>query len=298
MARNQPKLDAETSNTLEAMRKEEPIEIKETVEAPVDEAKAEPEVKVEPKEEKTVPLAALHETREELKAERKRNEEAQRKTDERIRLLTEAMTRPAEQPKEQVIPDADKNPLDALKVSQQQLKELAEWKRNQEMEQQTNYQRQQLMNEAARLESEFVKATPDYVAASQFLSDSRRGELLASGMYHPNQVNQILKQEAMALAQQAIASGRNPAELVYAISKARGYALKAVEPIKTDNEADKIARIAEGQAANKSIGQAQGAQTSSGAKLDSKTLANMSDEEFQKLYNKMSRGERAALMGG
>ena len=310
MAR-EPKLDAESKEALsdlEAMRKEAYAEPK--ADAPIDEPKVED--KVEPKTEvkpeakiageKTVPLAALHETREELKAERKRNEENQRKMDERLRLLTEAMQpKQPEQTQEPTFLDPEKDALGALKLNQKQIQELVEYKKNQENERQINQAREGLRMQAAQLESEFVKVTPDYNEASQYLIQSRGRELEASGMYSIPQINEILRNEAFALAQQAIQNGRNPAESVYAIAKARGYTPKQAQAAadaaaKTETEAEKLARIEAGQAASKSIGQAQGAQLSSGLKLDSKTLANMSDDEFAKVYNKLSRNERRNLM--
>jgi hypothetical protein len=301
MARNELKLDSETSSALDAMRNETPIVEVEAApvveEAPVVvEAVPEAEVKETP-EPKTVPLAALQETREALKEEKRLNAENQRKTDERLRLLTEVLTRQpdAAKPAEVVIPDPEKDAMGTLKMNQQQLQELMDYKKRNEAKQAGDLQNQQVMNRAQQLESEFVASTPDYGAASQFLLKSRHDELMASGMYQPHQVQQVIQQETLALAQQAIQNGNNPAQIVYAIAKARGYAVVAPKPAETP--AAQIERVAAGQAASKSIGQALGAQISSGAKMDSKTLANMSDEQFAVLYNKLSRGERAALMG-
>lgn len=310
MARNELKLDAETTKAMEVMRNESaaPEEIVQDstpeVVAPepvkVEEPAAKPEAEKEQTVvEKTVPLAALQETREALKEEKRRNEEIQRRTDERLRLLTEALSKAPEATKPVVIPDPDKDALGALKTHQQQLKELMEYKQRSEAQQAENAQRQNIISRAQQLEAQFVQETPDYGNASQFLIKSRHDELMATGMYTPEQVQKTIQGETMALAQQAISNGTNPAQIIYAIAKARGYtkAEPKTEAAPVEDTAQRLDRIAAGQAASKSVGQALGAQVSSGKAMDGKTLANMSDDDFAKLYNKLSRGERAALMG-
>lgn len=310
MARNELKLDAETTKAMEVMRNEAPEPVEEIkspepeVVAPepvkVDEPKSEPAEKDPSPVEKTVPLAALQETREALKEEKRRNEEIQRRTDERLRLLTEAMTKAPESSRPAaVIPDPEKDALGALKANQQQLRELMDYKQRTEAQQAEGLQRQNLINRAQQLEAQFVQETPDYGSASQFLIKSRQDELLATGMYTPQQVHQTIQGETMALAQQAINNGTNPAQIIYNIAKARGYTKSELAKLdaSVETDAQKFDRVAAGQAASKSVGQALGAQVSSGKAMDSKTLANMSDDDFANLYSKLSRGERAALMG-
>lgn len=303
------KLDSDTSKAMEAMRNDEPVEVatpEPKVETPVEQpvveepSHEEPEAQeTEAQTKKTVPLAALQEARESIKEERRRAEELQKRYEDRFNKLAEVLVKQGE-PKQSVaphkIPDPDTDALGTLRYNAQQIKELQDYKTNQENNQRQAAQRQELQMRAADLENQFIREVPDYNDAGAYLTNSRRNELAASGMYNPMQIGQILQNEAYALAQQAIQAGNNPAKIVYEIAKARGYAKKEAPPVASD--ADRLSKIEAGQNASKSLGQAQGAQTSSGKNIDGKTLANMSDDEFAKLYTKLSRSERAALMGG
>lgn len=246
-------------------------------------------------ENKTVPLAALQEER---KA-RKDAEERQRKNEEnaqkRLDLIAQTMAANKPKPPEQQAPDLEKDPLGVVKLNQDQLRELFEFKKSFEDNQRQYAEREVLKNESIRLENEFVKDHPDYFQAGDFLKQSRMNELAASG-YQPHQITQIIQQETWALAQQALQGGRNPAESVMAIAMARGY--KKAETKVEETEADKLARIAAGQKTGKSLSQAAGgALPGAGQKLDAKTLANMTDDEFEKIYSKLSKGDMHALFG-
>lgn len=248
--------------------------------------------------EKTVPLAALQEER----AARKAAEERQRKNEEtsqkRLDLIAQTLEAQKPKPAAPEAPDLEKDPLGAIKLNSQQIKELMDFKNDFDANQKQENDRNTLRNEAIRQESEYVKANPDYFAAGQFLKTSREAELAATGMYNPQQIGMIISNETFALAQQALQSGKNPAESVYMIAQARGYKKAEAAPEKKDEtEADKIARIAAGQQAGKSLSQAGGGALASGQKLDAKTLANMSDEDFEKVYSKLSAGDQKALFG-
>src|SRR5208337_1715706 len=83
-----------------------------------------------------------------------------------------------------------------------------------------------IIGQASALESEFVRATPDYGAASDFLRQSRDAELAALGM-PPQQRLASIQAEAVQLAALALQANRNPAELVYSLARSRGYAPRA-----------------------------------------------------------------------
>jgi hypothetical protein len=80
-------------------------------------------------------------------------------------------------------------------------------------------------------------ASPTYNEASAFLISQRRAELAATGAYNPLQITQPIQQEAIGLSAQALQAGRNPAQVVMDVAKARGFAPKrkqAAQPRETE----------------------------------------------------------------
>ncbi|MDE2100402.1 MAG: hypothetical protein KGL39_24330 [Patescibacteria group bacterium] len=288
-------LDAETQAGLDAMRDAEREPVEQAIEEPLEDPQpkdTEPKAEKEPEEkpdEKTVPLAALHEAREANKKLRAEFETKQRLTDERLAKLMEALN----PQKKEEIPDPEKDAMGALKYTQNQLLQMQREQMQREQEMGRN---QQIQMEAARLENEFKTTVDDYDAATQFLTQSRYNELLATGMYNQQQAMGMVQQEARQLAEMAIMNGKNPAEIAYNLSKARGFVKpKAVQQEQT--EAEKLARVAAGQQASKSLGSTP-AQAPGANKLDARTLANMSDDDFEKVFSKLTRSQRKELMGG
>ena len=84
---------------------------------------------------------------------------------------------------------------------------------------------------------------------------------------------------SQSLVRSAIKSGARPAERLYNIATARGFAPKTASDTAAQNSAAEIARIKTGQAASQSL---RGAGTGSGVGegLTVAKLASMSDGEF------------------
>lgn len=241
-----------------------------------------------------------------LKEERTASRQRETLTNQRLEQLQAAILE-ARQPKTEpvAIPDPEKDALGALKYLMQQTRE-GQVQQHQTVEQQQRHQQtQHIMGEAQRLELEYLAQQPDYDAekrtspiyneASNFLANQRRSELLATGAYNPVQINQILLNETLGLAENAIRAGRNPAQVVMDVAKARGFAVKPAAPVETEQQ--KIDRIARGQEAGFSLGQATGSKAPNNSKLDAKTLANMSDEAFTAFVEKAKKSELRGLMG-
>ena len=286
------KVDAETANDLELMKDSEK-EVQEEDLAP------EPELETPEKQEpeKTVKLAALHESRAETRAERQKREDAERRlvdlekrADERFNKIMGLMQPKEQPPAVDSIPDPETDALGALKMTTKQIHEFTKFKENFERQQQQAEGVQRLTAMAVQAESEFLSSNPDYREASVFLQQSRSDELAALGMYTPDQIQQVIRNEALQVASEAFKNGKNPAEVIYALAKARKFTPAA-------KQETSIERVAAGQEASKSLGQAGGAAIASGAKMDGKTLANMSDEQFEKYYNAMSKADRRRYMG-
>lgn len=239
---------------------------------------------------KMVPHAALHEEREARKAADKRSTEATEariRAEERMNLLIQAsQPKPVEK---QSMPDPDKDALGALKYATQQLTDL-----QQQNERFTQQQQQQevsrIAQQAAYQEQQFTAITPDYQDASGFLLNSRARELEAFGA-SPQQIQQQIEMEKFQLAQQALQSGRNPAEMVYTMAKLRGYAAK-VAPVTQDN----IDRISQGQKANTSLSNINGTSVNTKG-LSGADIAKLPEDEFQKLMASMTKAQQRAAFG-
>lgn len=274
----------------------------------------EPEVaQTTPQKQSVVPHAALHQEREAHKETKERLKELEKRTNlilEKFGQPTQAPQQQVQQPVKQneiVIPALEEDPLghivgqmQLLAKNQDQIGQTLE-QRNQQ-EQQTN-QIRQLTNTAVSMEQEFAKATPDYNEAASYLQNGRRQEYMAMG-YNEMQASQAIQQEALQIANMAIARGQNPAEVIYNVAKSRGFQKAAAPAPETVQEpgalppivpspenSAKIATIAQGQKLNQSLGNARG---SAPAPMTAQRLLELSPDEFAKVLN---TPEGRALMG-
>jgi hypothetical protein len=112
------------------------------------------------------------------------------------------------------------------------------------------------------------------------------GEYMAAGLTEQEANQQITHEEAQVVSL-AFRQGANPAERVYAMAKASGYAKAQNTPQpQTSNDnaevAKKLEQLQKSIAANKSLSQ-------SGGKVDTKptlslqSIADMDDDEFDKV---------------
>lgn len=248
---------------------------------------------VEPKNEanKMVPHAALHEEREARKAADKREKEATERSiraEERMNLLIQAsQPKPVEKA---AMPDPDKDALGSLKYVTQQLNDLKQQNERNNQQQTQQQEVSRIAQQAAYQESQYIVANPHYQEASAFLLNSRAKELEAFGAT-PQQVMQQIELEKFQLAQQAIQSGRNPAEMVDTMAKLRGYAPKTNAPVQ-----DNIVRIDNGQRANTSLSNVNGTSPNTGMPTGAQ-IAKMPDEDFNKLMANLTKAQQRAIFG-
>jgi hypothetical protein len=240
-------------------------------------------------EPKTVPLAALHEERERRKELQRQIDDVNRRADERFNLIAQklAASAPAAESRRD-IPDPEKDAVGAIRMTAEEVKVLSDFKRQVEAQAAQSQAIQAVFAHASRLENEFESRTPDFQTASAFLRETRARELATLGV-DPYRVQQILGLEKLQLAQAALQQGRNPAEIIYALAKMRGYAPNAAaakgRAANGEGEAAKLARIAKGQEAGTSLGAATGAAP---GKTGIEALLGMSDAEFASALDKMS----------
>lgn len=235
-----------------------------------------------------VPQQALHEAREQLKAERARAE----RMEETFRRFVERQA-PPQQPNQQTeqIPDFQTDPVGHLQAKQAILeRDLADARRTQSERQQQEQQQTQtqgMLDRYAASVRTFKRDTQDYDAAYQFLADARDRELEMLGFDDPTDRANRMQYEEGVIAGRALHGGKNPAQIFYEAAKARGYKGPAAA-----QEEDKLARLQKG---------ANGAKTLNGGKAptsEEMSLQHLSDlqdsdpDAADKLWEKMRRSGR------
>src|SRR5512139_1896187 len=241
-------------------------------EAPAEEPKAEA---------KHVPLAELLE-------ERGRRKEAQARMDEMERRFQEYQARTqqviaerlAQQPQPEQAPvDYNEDPIEYLRRQQetvaQNLQQLHQQQQAFVQQQQADRQWTAMRTAVTQAESAFAQKTPDYYDAVNHLKTTRRAQLEAQGV--PAQhIDQVLTQDAIAVASEAGRLGLSPAEYAYRIAMGSGYQPKAQRPAQAPQEAPK------------SLGGASGRAEPTTPSL--KDVSKMSDADFNKLFDKLMTG--------
>lgn len=209
-----------------------------------------------------------------------------------------------QQPVADEIPDINLDPVghfqakDALR--ERELGELRQWRQSQQQQSDTYNNVSRLQQIAQSHEAEFKKTTPDYDDAFQYVRAQRDTELQGMGYDDPNVRQNIIAQDALQIAAQALQGNRNAAQVVYAIAKARGYAGKAPAsapapvPVAKSPDAQKIATVAKGQEASQSLGQMGG---TAPVEFSAEMIAKMSDNEFADWTSKNEDAWRK-MMGG
>lgn len=237
---------------------------------------------------RTVPLAALHEARAELKELRRLYQESTSKLSTLDKLKQDILAiRESNKKPEPTVPDYNEDPLGNLsqRVNQQEQKistyDMESARRNQEMEAQKH--QSQLINTVVYHEQEFSKTTPDYLDAVNYMRELRKNELSVFGVTDPVQVNEELRKNAIALSSFAVNQGKNPAELMYTIAKQYGYKTKTTNPAPNPAPST-IDTITKGETgATKTLsgkGITEGNLTAEG-------LLNLEGEEFETAWKKL-----------
>ena len=248
---------------------------------------SEPE-KDKPEEQKTVPLAALHEER----ARRKEAIEEKKRMEKRFEQVMDKLSAqneppaPAEEPP--TVTPLEENPIGHFddRIAQVEAETAANKKareeaaQNQERADQWNRVMAAYNQDAARLAQE----DPNFNEAYQYWGNSRMNELVAGGATR-EQAQNIVYQEESAAVVRAMQDGESPAERVYAIAKARGYK-PAEAPAGGQPPAEPgpdLEKIAAGQ--NNAQGTPGGGTEPTPMTLEA--LAQMSDDEFDANWDRI-----------
>lgn len=264
---------------------------------------------------KFVRHGAFHQERERRKAVEKELAEFRERYargDERLRLLTEAMNRPAApaaaaeapaEPPKKIDPAEDifgayaqlQQELEAIRSGQTQQTEAM---KKQEQDRQEEAARDQVITTYRADIQAAATADPTFVDAYRHLINGRVSEMKLLG-YSDTDAVAAVNAEEFALVQSALQRGQSPAQVVLQLAKGRGFVAKAAEPAPElakpqETAAEKAARVAAGQAGpGKSLSAAGGAPA---GELTLEMLSSMSEAEFEKVLASNPSRVRA-LMG-
>lgn len=155
---------------------------------------------------------------------------------------------------------------------------------------------QQLTSRLEQVEQSFRTATPDYDEALSFMAESRDRELqIAYPLSTAEQRQAYIVNEWRGMTAANMEAGRNPAQQIYELAKARGYARKAAPAPAAETGqqvADDIAKREAARQASMSLGATGGGVANTG-QVSPEQLLDMSDAEFE-AYKKKHGGSIAS----
>jgi hypothetical protein len=237
---------------------------------------------------KHVPLGALQEERNLRKQLQDRERELVTQNTallERMTKILELQGQPpkVEQPQVEQLPDFIDDPvghINGLKAQfQRELQQLQQQLQGQGQHQQQQVQFNQMAATAAAQEASFREVTPDYDAAVAHFQSVKMAEYAAFG-FSPEQCAQQLGRDSLALVQHSLSNGKNPAEVLYGMAKALRYA-----PSATDTTTQQ--QPAKAPPTSLSSIPAAGRAPDEKGKLTAKDIANMPQDDFDKLFESM-----------
>jgi len=221
------------------------------------------------REESSVPLAALNESRAQLRQTQAELAQMRAQMADFAKLKEEIDGFRSKQQQAQVEQEFNADPLGVI---QKQLRELDQ---KVAQKQEPVQQDQHVFQSIATQVQEFKKTAPDYDDALQHVLESRKQELMAMGA-NEYEASQRVGVEAQELATNALRAGQNPGQIVYNLAKLRGYAAKQA--------AAKLETVAKGQNASQSLSGASGGAEK--VDLSMREIDSMSDKEFDAWWAK------------
>lgn len=246
-----------------------------------------------PPEPQHVPLAALHEERALRKAATERAEAVQQ-TFERVMAKIQAPEAPQQQqqaPTPVVIPEFVDDPQGHINARFEELNRniaaFNQFAQGVTTNQQQQMQHQQIMQHGMAAEAEYTKTVPDYPKAVDHLINAKKAEYTAYGL-NAQQVTDALTRDFAGVVQLGQQTNQNPADIIYKISKSLGYNPGAAPPVQQQQQPTK-----QPNTSLSSIG--GGKDPDDGGKLTLDSLAAMSDADFDKMFDQMSKGSTQGI---
>lgn len=226
----------------------------------------------EPEADKQVPLAALldeRRSRQSLEAQLAESEARYGRLDERLTVINEKMAPPAASQEDDPVAwlgDQQKALADQVAKTNETVVQIGQ-----------QLQGNQLQQNVASLENQFRAEHPDYQEAVAHVFDTIGHHLTALGMGDAQRVDGINRYASWITAT-SMQQGRNPAQSLYDMAKATGFAAPAEGPVASPEDA-KLAMVARGVAASKTLSTAG---TRPPKQLTLAGLGDMDDDEFGK----------------
>lgn len=194
--------------------------------------------------------SAMAKERRQRQEEQRRNQQIMERV-QRIERSWEEQARAREQQEEPPVPDAEQDPIAALKWMQQ---ELDAYKRREaeQMRQHMEFQQRaaqigQIKTRLDNEDAEFTRQAPDYPEAIQHLAQMKVQEYMAYGASQDEAIRR-LQADIIEMSNQAWARGRSPAEAAYSIARSMGF-----RPAAERNRMSPLQSVRAGQSAAKTI---------------------------------------------
>lgn len=176
-----------------------------------------------------------------------------------------------------------------------------EYLRMQERATVENSHRAQLAQTIQAAEYQFLQATPDYYQALGHLQQDRMAEYRELGL-NDEQALHLLRQDQVNIARQALAVGKNPAELAYNLAKRRGYqtaqpngsGAQPPTPAPSAQQLAQMERLQAGTREARTLGSVSGGAEQ---QMTPDRLLKLSNAEFEAYVSKLSPAQQRALMG-
>lgn len=222
------------------------------------------------------------------RAKRREAENQAREARERYQALEQRLQAAQEGPR----PDPQDDPIGYLawlndRVDQMDQREAETAAQARERE---NNQRvvNDVITRTTEYDTAFKETTPDYFEAVGFLNDARTNDFIVQG-YSPQDARNMMLQEALGRASNALNQGRDPAEIAYSLAKSRGFG----STLAADAGKAKLERIQQGQRAASPLAAAGGR---GGEELSLESVNKLTGAAFtaaaEKLERQMIRRER------
>ena len=180
-------------------------------------------------DDKTVPLAALHEARQiqkELREELRRRDESIQAAQSKAEKMEQTFQAFLQKQNEVPAPKYEEDPLGALKWQNEQLEKRLTQVNTDFTKTAQTFQQQQAMQSFSQhiiaQEDVFRQTQPDYDAAVEHMKKVRLSDFQDMG-FDDVAARQMLDQEIVNFAQAAMRQGKNPAQAAYSIAKRYGY---------------------------------------------------------------------------
>lgn len=257
-------------------------------------------------------LKAERTARAAAEAELKTERETRARIDERLKMLSEAVTSAEPAAQEAVapaIPDPEQDIFGYAKYLATELEKLKTSQHQSQTESAEERQTRAVVSTYVRDRDAYVAKQPDFMEGYNFLLNTRKSQLEMQG-YSPDEVNQWLYKEEMDLVGRALQAKKSPSEQMYALAKSMGYAPKAAPapaaggvapaaaaaakpapaaPLVAPSVVEEIDRIKAGKAASMSLSNGGGG---GAEEMSLEWLANAPDKEFAAFMDKPGNREK------